>query len=130
MYIKGAVTDQLKEMTMSQAQVASVVSRVSENMGKKPRWTYSLEAAHGETYRSQRPTLYGHSTYGRSSVLAGRPSRAWMEQWNSWEEARADLAQVKSQVKGFKYSDYGEEGGSSHIPVAQIVAHLPDDTDY
>lgn len=97
--------------------------------GKK-RWTFTLESGRGETYCSGKPTLYGHSTYERSSVLAGREQRVFIEQWDSWEAARADLAKAKKDFPKFKYEDFGEVGGTTHVPVDQIVSHLPDDTDY
>jgi len=82
---------------------------------------FTLERGRGETYSSGQPTLYGHSAYPESSVLAGRERRIFIESWETWEEAQKDLAQWK-----VKYT----ESGSSFIPSSQIVAHLPDDTDY
>ena len=70
----------------------------------------TLEFGRGETYANGRPTLYGHSTYGRKSVLSGRPRRQWLEDWDDIETARA-LTAV----------------GSTHIPVSVITAGLPDE---
>jgi hypothetical protein len=119
------------------ADVSNLVSRINdmqsgrgEQFKHKRRWTFSLEPGRGETYRNQRATLYGHNTYPRGSVLAGQPQRVFIEQWDDWTEARAALDEVKKQVKGFKFDDYGEQGGSSHIPTDVLTRHLPDDTDY
>ena len=77
----------------------------------RPRPTFSLEPGRGETYRHTRPVLYAHSTYERSSVLAGQPRRLWVAQWDTWEEARAALAEVRRADRKFKYEDFGEGGG-------------------
>jgi hypothetical protein len=82
----------------------------------------TLEFGRGETYRSNRPTLYGHSTYGRISVLAGRPRRVWLEEWDDLDVARAELKAAK-----IRYADLCEAGGSTHIPVDVITAGLPDE---
>ncbi len=105
------------------------IQRIAEMKAGKKRWTFTLEHGRGETYAHGKPTLYGHSTYERSSVLAGRPQRVFVAQWDTPQAAYAELAEVKKQVKGFKYEDM-LGGGTTHIPVAQIVSHLPDDTDY
>ena len=92
----------------------------------RPRPTFSLEAGRGETYRHPRPVLYAHSIYERSSVLAGQPRRLFVEQWDTWEEARAALAGVRKADRTFKFQDYGEAGGTSHIPSSVLTRHLPD----
>jgi hypothetical protein len=93
----------------------------------RPRPTFTLERGRGETYRHPRPVLYAHSVYERSSVLAGQPRRLFVEQWDSWQEARAALAQVRKDDRTFRYEDYGEGGGTSHIPSSVLTRHLPDD---
>jgi hypothetical protein len=82
----------------------------------------TLEYGRGETYCSNKPTLYGHSTYGRSSVLAGRSRRVFLESWDDLDSARAELKAAK-----VRYSDLCDTGGSTHIPVDVITAGLPDD---
>jgi hypothetical protein len=82
----------------------------------------TLEYGRGETYRSNKPTLYGHSTYGRSSVLAGRPRRVFLESWDDLDTARAELKAAK-----IRYADLCKTGGSTHIPVDVITAGLPDE---
>lgn len=96
----------------------------------KRRWSFTLEAGHGTTYSHGKPVLYGHSTYERTSVLAGRPLRQWIEGWDTWEEARKEIAELKKAVKGFRVKDYGPTGPSTHIPIEELTSHLPDDTDY
>lgn len=93
----------------------------------RPRSTFTLEMGRGETYRHPRPVLYAHSVYERSSVLAGQPRRLWVAQWETWEEARAALAEVRRADRSFKFDDYGQGGGSTYIPASVLTRHLPDD---
>ena len=93
----------------------------------RPRPTFTLERGRGETYSHSRPVLYAHSIYDRSSVLAGQPRRLWVAQWDTWDEARAALAEVRKTDRTFKYDDYGEGGGTSYIPTSVLTRHLPDD---
>ena len=95
----------------------------------RPRPTFTLEPGRGETYRHARPVLYAHSIYERSSVLAGQPRRLWVAQWDTWEEARAALAEVRKADRRFRYEDFGEGGGTTHIPSSVLTRHLPDDDD-
>jgi hypothetical protein len=81
------------------------------------RFTFTLEAGRGETYATQEPTLYGHSRYPRGSVLAGKPLRRWIASWKTWQEAANVLYEAKVR--------YTTEGGTSHIPVNELTAHLP-----
>lgn len=92
-----------------------------------PRPTFTLEMGRGETYRHGRPMLYAHSVYERSSVLAGQPRRLFVEQWETWEEARAALAEVRRADRTFRFEDYGEGGGSTYIPTSVLTRHLPND---
>jgi hypothetical protein len=84
----------------------------------------TLEFGRGETYCSGRPTLYGHSTYGRSSVLAGQSRRVFLEDWDDLETAKAELAAAKIRFTNICGS------GSTHVPVDSMVSHLPDEGDY
>jgi hypothetical protein len=107
-----------------------LVERLAQMLSGKKKWSFTLEHGRDETYNTNgKPVLYGHSTYERSSVLAGRPLRVYVRQWGSFEEARNELAEIQKVVKRFKYDDMGG-GGTTHIPISQIVSHLPDDTDY
>jgi hypothetical protein len=93
----------------------------------RPRPTFSLEPGRGETYRHRRPVMYAHSVYERSSVLAGQPRRLWVAQWETWDEARAALAEVRKADRTFRFEDFGEGGGTTHIPTSVLTRHLPDD---
>ena len=93
----------------------------------RPRPTFTLEPGRGETYRHRRPVLYAHSTYERRSVLAGQPRRLWVAQWDTWDEARAALAEVRKADRKFKYEDFGDGGGTTYIPTSVLTRHLPDD---
>jgi len=71
--------------------------------------------------------LYAHSTYKSNSVLAGQPQRIWVAQWDTWEEAREVLAELTKQDRTFRCDDFGEGGGTTHIPTSVLTRHLPDD---
>ena len=94
------------------------------NSGKK--WSFTLEPGKGETYATSEPTLYGHSRYERSSVLAGKPQRVFVDKWKTMEEAERALVTLKD-IKGFRWVKLT---GSSYIPTSKLIADLPDDTDY
>lgn len=93
----------------------------------RPRPTFTLERGRGETYRHNRPVLYAHSTYDSSSVLAGQTRRLWVAQWDTWDEARAALAEVRRADRSFRYDDFGEGGGTTHVPTSVLTRHLLDD---
>lgn len=96
----------------------------------RPRPRFTLEPGRGETYRHARPVLYAHSTYERGSVLAGQPRRLFVEQWATWDEARAALAEVRKADRTFRYEDFGDGGGTSYIPSSVLTRHLPEDDDW
>ena len=105
-----------------------LIDRIHEiRTAVRPRPTFTLESGRGETYRHSRPVLYAHSTYERSSVLAGQPRRLFVEEWETWEEARAALAEVRRADRTFRFDDLGEGGGSTHVPSSVLTRHLPDD---
>jgi hypothetical protein len=93
----------------------------------RPSPTFTLEMGRGETYRHCKPVLYAHSEYEESSVLAGQPQRIWVEQWETWDEARAALEAVKRADPTIEIDDFGEGGESTHIPTDVLTRHLPDD---
>jgi hypothetical protein len=108
--------------------VNDLIDRIREMRSTiRPRPSFTLESGRGETYRHGKPMLYAHSVYERSSVLAGQPRRLFVEQWETWEEARAALAEVRRADRTFRFDDLGEGGGSTHIPSAVLTRHLPDD---
>ncbi len=81
----------------------------------------TLEPGRGETYSSGEPSLYAHDTYGRGSVMAGRPRRIFLESWETAEEARAALQQA-----GIRYTDL-IGSGSTHVPLRVATAGIPGD---
>ncbi|MDB5350136.1 MAG: hypothetical protein JWN86_1383 [Planctomycetota bacterium] len=108
--------------------MSELLDRINDiRMTCRPRCTFSLERGKGETYWHSRPVLYVHSVYDRSSVLAGQPRRLFVEQWETWEHARAALSELRKKDRTFKYDDYGEGGGTSHIPSSVLTRHLPND---
>jgi hypothetical protein len=129
----GAAVTPTAETTAVQApyrrrHVGNLTERINEiRTTRRPRPTFTLERGRGETYSHPRPVLYAHSIYGKGSVLAGQPRRLWVAQWDTWDEARAALAEVRKTDRTFKYDDYGEGGGTSYIPTSVLTRHLPDD---
>jgi hypothetical protein len=109
-------------------QVSELIERIDEIRNTcRPRPTCTLEPGRGETYRHTRPVLYAHSVYGRGSVLAGQPRRLWVAQWDTWDEARAALEEIRKADRTFKYDHFGEGGGTTYIPTSVLPRHLPDD---
>ncbi|AMV40196.1 hypothetical protein [Planctomyces sp. SH-PL62] len=107
--------------------MSDLIDRIREVRNSvRPRPTFTLEMGRGETYRHSKPVLYAHSIYGRGSVLSGRPRRLFVEEWETWDEARAALAEVRKADRCFRFDDLGE-GGSTHVPSAVPTRHLPDD---
>lgn len=82
--------------------------------------TLTLEFGQGQTYRNRKPTLYGSGVYGRSSVLAGQTRRVYLECWDDMDTATRELAEAKLQ-----YEDLTGTNGTTHIPVDNIINHLP-----
>jgi hypothetical protein len=108
--------------------MTNLIDRINElRKTCRPRPTFTLERGKGETYSHPRPVLYAHSKYKAGSVLAGMPQRIWVAQWDTWDQARADLAELTKQDRTFRYDDLGEGGGSTHIPSEVLTRHLPDD---
>lgn len=93
------------------------------------RLSISIEAGRGQTYRNNSPTVYGHSTYSRSSVLAGQPKRCWIGTLAKWEDVEPFIAQLKTRQPKLRVEQFA---GSSHIDVETICdrAGLPHDEDY
>jgi hypothetical protein len=108
--------------------MSDLIDRISETRSTvRPRPTFTLERGRGETYAHNRPVLYAHSIYNRGSVLAGQPRRLWVAQWDTWDEARAALAEVRRRDRTFRFDDLGESGGTSYIPSDVLTRHLPND---
>lgn len=108
--------------------VSDLTARIREIRNSvRPRPSFTLEMGRGETYRHPRPVLYAHSTYGRGSVLSGQPRRLFVEEWETWAEARAALAEIWRADRSFRFDDLGGSGGTTHIPSFVLTRHLPDD---
>lgn len=106
-------------------QITTSVGTVSSGPAKK--FTFTLEYGRGTTYSSGKPTLYGHSKYGRGSVLSGRPLRMFVDQFDDEAEARAAAAALRKGLK-VKIEDM-LDGGTTHVPLDVLTAGLPD-SDY
>lgn len=83
------------------------------------RGDLTIERQRGETYSRSTFAVYEHGIYPRTSVLAGQPSRRFVD--GGFETPEAALA---------KYPTARVIAGTTHVPIRQLVAHLPDDTDY
>lgn len=71
----------------------------------------TIELGNGATYRNNRYTVYEHSIYPHSSVLAGQQRRVWMDDFDTLAEAQA--AYPNATVSGATYREpYLEHLGS------------------
>lgn len=61
----------------------------------------TIEFGNGETYKNSRYTVYEHSKYSRSSVLAGQDRRVWLDDFDTLAEAQA--AYPKARQSGATY---------------------------
>lgn len=109
-------------MTTAAERVIEFVDEVKAgNRGTLRGTIFTVEPGAGETYSSGKPTLYAHSTYGRGSVLSGRPRRTWVMEFESEEEAREAIKAAKIGRK----TDW--IGGSTHVPHNVATAGLEDE---
>lgn len=74
----------------------------------------------GETYNDPEYGVYLYGKYERSSVLYGQTKRVFLDSFPTLEEAKAAYPKAK----------WDGPGVCGHIPVEQVIAHIPDDTDY
>lgn len=80
--------------------------------------TLTIEREHGETYSRNTYAVYEHGYYPRSSVLAGMPSRKYVDGgFATVEEAKVKYPKAVESMSTF-------------IPADVITRHLPDDDDY
>lgn len=105
----------------------SLEDQVRQILESGKKWAFTLEPGKGTTYETNEPTLYGHSRYESSSVLAGKPQRVFVWKWKTWDEAEQELKTLSESVPAFRYAKLN---GSSHIPLSKLLADIPDDTDY
>lgn len=73
---------------------------------------HTIERGRGETYATDRWTVYEHGTYPRGSVLAGQSRRTWVDDFDTLEEAV------------IAYPDAQVITGSTYRKPS--LAHLPD----
>ena len=84
---------------------------------------FTIEQQRGETYNDPDTwALYAHDEYESSSVLAGQSRRCFIDEIGT--EAEAD-AFLKGAPDGRFALD--KIGGTTHVPVDQVVGHLPDE---
>lgn len=76
----------------------------------------TIEFGRGSTYSNNRYTVYEHSTYPRSSVLAGQHKRSWIDDFDTLEEAKSAYPSAEVCC-GTTFSE-------------PSLHHLPDDSDY
>lgn len=108
------------------------IERIQDKLSRRNgivNWT--IEVGRGETYSSQDWTIYAHDEYESSSVLAGRERRSFIWSFDAdrypGESGKEAAIQACKDAGVWKYTSVS---GSTHVPIEQIVSHLPDDTDY
>ena len=81
---------------------------------------FTLEKERGETYSSDSIALYGHRDYEPGSVLEGSSCRFWIGNPSPgfYERLPDDLKAITAPIDG-----------TTHTPLDQVVAHLPDEDD-
>ena len=72
----------------------------------------------GTTYATEEYGVYKYDRYPRHSVLAGQTRRLFLDSFLTLEEAQ----------KAYPDAEVMDHGTTGYIPISQIVAHLPDDT--
>ena len=65
----------------------------------------TIEMGRGATYHNTLYTVYEHSVYGDSSVLAGEPRRQWLDDFETLAEAKAAYPHAVV-VEGSTYNPY------------------------
>ena len=91
--------------------------------------SFTVEFGRGETYANREITVYSHDDYEDSSVLAGRERRIWIGSLGR-DGTEQDARETIAAAGATKITQFILGGGSTHVPVSQMVSHLPDDTDY
>ncbi|UCG54717.1 MAG: hypothetical protein JSV32_00410 [Dehalococcoidia bacterium] len=91
----------------------------------------TIEYGRGETYANSDITVYGHGTYPRHSVLAGQNQRCWLNSFSGDEGGlKAAKEWIAENHPDIRVSDLTDTGGSTHISVDRMTAHLPDTPDW
>ena len=65
----------------------------------------TIEMGRGATYRNTLYTVYEHSVYDDSTVLAGNPRRQWLDDFETLAEARRNYPHAVV-VEGTTYNPY------------------------
>jgi hypothetical protein len=114
----------------------TLVAWIRERMGahnkqRNGKLRFSVEHGRGTTYHSRDITVYQIDRYERSSVLAGRERRTWVCDFGEdTPQHRTDAEETIRAAGAWKLTDWLLDGGTTYVPIEQIVSHLPDDTDY
>lgn len=118
-------------MTVNQQMLERVRDRIEcHNKKKNGKLTFTVEYGRGETYANRDVTVYAHDDYEKSSVLYGRERRMWICSFGHEPTAEQDARDTMEAAGAAKMTSFMLGGGTTHVPVSQIVSHLPDDTDY
>jgi len=99
----------------------------THNTERNGQLSFTVEPGRGETYANNEFTVYSHDEYEESSVLYGRERRIWIGSFGR-EGTEQDAHDTIKAAGATKITQFC--GGSTHVPIEQIVSHLPDDTDY
>jgi hypothetical protein len=104
--------------------VEKLVERIKESHARlladaSGKLHYTVEFGKGETYVSEFLTLYAHDKYPRSSVMAGRSRRSFIEDFEDEAEARKVVKAAGIEA----ITDF--DCGSTHVPVSEATAGLP-----
>jgi hypothetical protein len=107
--------------------VEQIQDRVAcHNKRRNGKLTFTVEPGRGETYVTSDLTVYAHDDYDESSVLSGQERRMWIGSF--YGQSRQDAEDTVRAAGTWRITEF--LGGSTHVSVDQMVAHLPDDTDY
>ena len=77
----------------------------------------TIEIGQGQTYQTTDWVVYKHGQYPSHSVLAGRPSRAFLGSFKTLSEAQAEYPNAEVIRQGTTFREMS-------------VDHLPDTPDY
>ena len=100
----------------------------THNTERNGQLSFTVEPGRGETYANAELTVYSHDEYEESSVLYGRERRIWIGSFGDGPNAEQDAHDTIAAAGATSITDF--LGGSTHVPISQIVSHIPDDTDY
>jgi hypothetical protein len=102
------------------------ISDMRHRLKRNPDGDFTIEIGRGETYFTGTPILYFHHQYGSSSVLAGQSCRNYCGAVCESGKEQEWIDSLPDDLKKITH----HIAGSTHRPVDQMVAHLPDEPDY